>query len=154
MRFCVTQYHNSLDTEDAEIQTLTEEAAKINQLRQNISEKENELIRLTEVKKGIDSKIQKKTNKKCLCQLIIIKHVIMYLQVVNDPLKSWNYSNKETKTCELYYYTFECHTIQNYCHRSMLNNTLSDMYMMYTLPCHYGDDSAQDIIHFHTVFEI
>ena len=51
---------HSLDTEDAEIQTLTNGATEINQLWQNVSGKENEVIRLSEVMKGIDSRIQRK----------------------------------------------------------------------------------------------
>ena len=51
---------HSLDTEDAEIQTFTNGATEINQLWQNVSGKENEVIRLSEVMKGIDSRIQRK----------------------------------------------------------------------------------------------
>ena len=52
---------HSLDTEDVEIQTFKNGATEINQLWQNVSGKENEVIRLSKVKKGIDSRIQKKT---------------------------------------------------------------------------------------------
>ena len=60
---------HSLDTEDAEIQTLTNGATEINQPWQSVSGKENEDIRLSEVMKGIDSRIQKKNYIEILMSL-------------------------------------------------------------------------------------